>query len=101
VTGETCKRSKWDGSRSQPCGRPVKEDGLCGIHLGAERRKANNAEKRKVDQADTLRRGQALADRLARHGIEVRVSQWNETGVSQPSMAAIADMLDAKYGGAA
>lgn len=41
---EICKKYVSSGTWSKPrqCGRPVKENGLCGIHAAAERRKEAN-----------------------------------------------------------
>lgn len=53
---ETCKERIFDTGRSfgsWPCGRKVKEDGLCGIHLGAKRRREQKSlEQDEKDRAD-------------------------------------------------
>lgn len=46
ITDE-CQVQVWVGYSSNPCGRPVKRDGKCGLHAAAaERRERNEAHRR-------------------------------------------------------
>lgn len=93
---ETCPKESWDGWRSFSCGRPVKRDGLCGVHAGAKDRVEKNAAKRASSRAERAAVSEALVTRLARHGIKARVYPYNGS-LDLPSAATIADALDAKY----
>lgn len=49
---ETCEVDVWDGWHSHPCGRKIKEDGLCGLHLSAKgRREAVNLARQETRRA--------------------------------------------------
>lgn len=50
------------------CGRPVKEDGLCGIHLAAKRRRETNQAERKKQYIEQRAKG----DRIAGLGRQLR-----------------------------
>lgn len=55
----------------RPCGRPVKDDGLCGIHLAAKRkRERNDAARREVWKAQNVAwsRSRSLADQFETAG---------------------------------
>ena len=60
VVEATCQkivRGDWSSHR---CGRPIKSDGLCGIHLAAENRKLANEQKRQEEkQRDDAIRAEA------------------------------------------
>jgi len=64
----TCRKDVWDrtGFSSHPCGRPIKRDGLCGIHAAAiDKMKANDkkhAEKRNASDNARLGAEAALRD---------------------------------------
>lgn len=72
---ETCQErvNRGDGrwTRFEACGRKVKEDGLCGVHLAARKRRAEkDAERReRWDQAEALQREAAAMSRAL--GVEV------------------------------
>lgn len=58
-TAPTCSErvnrgdARW--SKFEPCGRPVKEDGLCGLHLGARNRRAEKAKKGREERERGVR----------------------------------------------
>lgn len=46
---ERCPVEQWEGFTSWQCSRPVKRDGLCGIHAAAkERRQRNDQDRREA-----------------------------------------------------
>jgi hypothetical protein len=61
----TCQELVGEWAR-RPCGRPVKADGLCGIHLAAKTRRAANDVKRAEARAAERKR-RATAERVAEH----------------------------------
>lgn len=69
----TCRKDVWDrvGFRSSTCGRPIKRDGLCGIHAAAiDKMKANDkkhAEERKAS-GERQSAAQAVLDELGVEG---------------------------------
>lgn len=100
---ETCQTDTWNGYRSYPCGRPVKRNGMCGIHAAAlERRERNDERWRQEFAAKEARAAEArakapiIAARLARHGIEVEPSRWDGR-IALPDAEALADILDQRY----
>lgn len=65
--------AKYPGTRSasmRDCGRPVKDDGLCGIHLAAKLKKAANDAAYRAAEVESNARGEA-ASALAREAEEV------------------------------
>lgn len=69
---ETCPVRIWDstGYRGRPCGRSVKGDGLCGIHLRAKNERARkNREVEEKWEADKKARAE-LQERLDNLGLE-------------------------------
>lgn len=54
-----CKETTWSGWESKICGRPVKENGMCGIHAGADKRVKANQEKRNREWEETRARNAA------------------------------------------
>jgi len=76
-TTAVCKEYvSWDSWHGGPCGRRVKSDGLCGIHLRArENRKLRDeaGKQRTVVNARNYARAQAAADALTRtYGIKAQ-----------------------------
>jgi hypothetical protein len=67
---QTCRKSSWDGRRSYPCGRPVKEDGLCAQHLAGARRREQNDLRRREAFEDSKRLRDEYAARLRAVGVE-------------------------------
>ena len=58
--GPTCsKRVSIDSWHQAACGRPVKDEGLCGIHLAAKRKRAANNVKREQHWQDEKKRIEA------------------------------------------
>ena len=96
---ETCPVRLRGGSLLYPrvCGRPVKEDGLCGVHLEARARRDRNADARREERARMVEQSSLIAARLRRHGIESQVG-WSGVLVG-PAWESVADALDAQYGG--
>ena len=70
---ETCPEFVSDGNTRWPryhrCGRAVKEDGLCGIHLAAKRRVRANEKKRQDAQSDSAKIRTRVEAFLAEHGV--------------------------------
>lgn len=91
-TTETCKVEKWDGWRSRACGRPVKRDGMCGIHAGAKER--GERQRRAKEEALEQKRANSavIVERLVRHGVSARVGF--DGSVFLPGPARLADELD-------
>lgn len=69
--------------RTRPCGKPVKDEGLCGVHLAAKRRvQANNAKREAAlkIRMDRYTNDQAASKTYARElGFEVRVTGGSVT----------------------
>jgi hypothetical protein len=54
MSAAVCPVEVWAGERKRPCGKPVKRDGLCGVHArAADHRKERDA---KVDADAVLRK---------------------------------------------
>lgn len=56
---ERCPVDVWNNYQAHTCGKPVKRDGLCGIHAAAKDRRERNA----------------IASRQAAHGRKERASR--------------------------
>lgn len=66
---ETCRKRIGGGYQFYPCGRKVKEDGLCGIHLTAKRRQQEKAaELAERDRVDAEMK-HAIRGYLGNHGL--------------------------------
>lgn len=82
-----CKRNTVSGFERSMCGRPVKEDDLCGIHAAADRRvKANRV--REEEERDAARRRRDEMAQL-RAQMEDRIERLDITGevtVERPQM---------------
>ena len=90
----------WPGSVSGGnCGRPVKRDGLCGIHAAANERRAANAATRQASreaQERAYRDAQKVADALTdATGIPFRV-RGSVVSLGTESAATLLDMLRSK-----
>jgi hypothetical protein len=76
MTDETCQERVSNGARSvsfHTCGKPVKEEGLCGVHLAARRRREANDAKRDLEWRQDRKRkdlAQDICNRLAAMGID-------------------------------
>jgi hypothetical protein len=87
--------------RGHVCGRPVKDEGLCSIHLAAARRRAAKQTARAQEQqrdAEVEAAARALCDRLAAYGVPA-VPHWSGTtlhftGGLVLEGAAVAGLLD-------
>lgn len=88
---ERCPREIWNGFQSYGCGRPVKRDGLCGIHAAADDRVAKN----RAARDDAKVEAQAIVDRLAVHDIPAYVS-YDGTARLALSPEGLADLLDGR-----
>jgi hypothetical protein len=79
MTEQTCQERVSNGPRSvsfHTCGKPVKDEGLCGVHLAAKRRKEANSEARRSyydEQARLRQASERRVDALAEHGIYASV----------------------------
>lgn len=75
TTTTTCPQTVYTDSRDvrgHRCGRPVKDEGLCGVHLAGKRRRQENDAARATERAEDDQReaaAQALCDRLRALGI--------------------------------
>jgi len=69
------------GGGSHGCGRPATgDDGLCGVHRNARRRRAEadaRADQARRRSDDGLERARQLCDQLARYGVEAQ-PYWND-----------------------
>ena len=70
---ELCQKDVSNGSRSvsfHKCGRPVKDDGLCGLHLGARARSRDAYLRRLVARNEDSERRKHVEDILGRLGVD-------------------------------
>jgi hypothetical protein len=101
MSEERCQRRVYPAGvfSGYPCGRLVKEGGLCGIHLAADRRRAAKDEARREqwrEQNEAYQTAAALAARLAKHGLTAYPQGRTGHVTLMPGSAAeLADRLDA------
>lgn len=72
MTAETCTAEHWHGMTRYPCGRPVKDEGLCGPHLRGKRAREHAAamrEEKIIEARDRLGRARSAVSRLAKAGV--------------------------------
>lgn len=77
-----CKRMTSNGFDSSPCGRPVKEGNLCGLHAAADRRvtQRREADRVKQEEADAYR---AETRRLTLE-MQAKIDKAKLTGIATP-----------------
>lgn len=68
MSDDVCQVRMGDTWHRYPCGRPVKEDGLCGIHLAAKQKVARNDAVRKAQESEI----EATVARLREYGLTAR-----------------------------
>ena len=97
--GPTCsKRVSIDSWHQAACGRPVKDEGLCGIHLAAKRKRAANNVKREQHWQDEKKRieaAKAAAAKVPNAMIHSGVSGYDGRIVVPASIADEYDALKA------
>ncbi len=88
--GDTCPAlvASHGGWRHNPCGRPIKRDGLCGIHAAAKEKMRANDEAAQARTAEA----QVIVDRLAAHGVSAYANRDGCHITTSPK--ALADLLD-------
>ena len=88
----TCKRSvSIDSWHSRACGRPVKKDGLCGIHVAVVERRAV----KRQAELDKRTRGKAAAAKLAaKIGMKVSYHGYNDENYFVVDTEAVYALLD-------
>ena len=97
MTEELCKELVGGGNYRwttyRPCGRKAKEDGLCGIHLAAKRRVANN-EQARIDKRDTSENLRKEVDKfLTEHGIDGRADyRWSSDTYSGKAVVSLDEL---------
>ena len=84
-----CKRLISRGHHHTPCGKPVKEGNLCGIHAAADRRAQANQQKASEEEmartlygAETDRLTKAMQGKLDGHQIDAQVLNARNNTVS-------------------
>lgn len=94
MTAEVCRKLVSDGGRSvtsHPCGRPAKEDGLCGIHLRASRNRKIWSEAINDKMAASDRARADAEELLAQLGLSGRAAYDWRTGVYTGEVVLSAD----------
>lgn len=88
---DTCPEtvSNVNGFHFRECGRPVKRNGLCGIHAASKKRERNDAARLERKAA-----AQVIVDRLLAHGVRAYVA-WDGNPEVSMGAADLADLLDA------
>lgn len=79
MTAETCTAEHWHGMTRYPCGRPVKDEGLCGPHLRGKRAREHAAamrEEKIIEARDRLGRARSAVSRLAKAGVKALTPGW-------------------------
>jgi hypothetical protein len=72
----TCPEYVGSGFLGHVCGRLVKGDGLCGIHLAAKKRRQRNAaefERARLEERQRRETATAQIDRLAELGVQAEL----------------------------
>jgi hypothetical protein len=89
MAGEACTARVAVGYQSMSCRRPVKEDGLCGIHLAAKRRRETNRAKKQDERAVSETTKREVEATLAALGIEGRPVLDSRTFRYTPGVAVV------------
>lgn len=79
MSAQTCTAETWRGMFCYPCGRPVKDEGLCGPHLRGKRaseRAAALREEKIIEAQDRLGRARSAVSRLAKAGVKALTPGW-------------------------
>ena len=87
MSAETCPVETWDMWSRRTCGRPVKRDGMCGLHAAARERKARNDEARAAARREAEDAAERDRVRLSKHGVGYQ---------HRFTAAEVADILDAR-----
>lgn len=95
MSAETCPVDVWSREifgGHYICGKAVKRNGKCGIHARVDEQEAA----KKKSREEKIAHAATLTERLARHGINARISY--DGSVYLPSAGELAAVLDQRYG---